>query len=117
MCMPWKEESQTSPTNLFKNKKKSLTVQGQQVKNKKKKVHYNCGKPDHVKKIVFLLKWKKSEKLLAMWSKANLTENDDGWWIYIGPTKHICKDKELLETLKSEDDDSVLYVWNLPTKI
>lgn len=56
MCMPWKEESQTSPTNLFKNKKKSLTVQGQQVKNKKKKVHYNCGKPDHVKKIVFLLK-------------------------------------------------------------
>ena len=66
--------SKSKPNKSFKNKKESLSVQGQNFKKKKGPCYY-CGKPGHNKKECYFLKKKKNapgvsnERFVAMLSE------------------------------------------------
>ena len=97
-------------------------------KNKKRKVCWDCGSLNHLRRDYSHPKKKKkndfnksrsgpkqSEKIVefaAMIFEVLMIQDENSWWIDSGATRHICKDKACFKTYEVVEDGVFLYMGN-----
>ncbi|KAH7658286.1 RNA-directed DNA polymerase protein, partial [Dioscorea alata] len=105
--------------NSNKRKKYNGELHAQDGRNNKKKKGscFFCKKVGHYKKECRFYKkmqeksFSSKDNLVTVISEINMVEDDESWWVDSGATRHVCKNKDLLKTLK-EEDENVLYMRN-----
>ena len=54
-----------------------------------------------------------SNNFVSLFSDAYYVQNDDvAWWIDLGATSHVCKDRRWFKTYEPVEDGSVLHMGN-----
>ncbi|XP_077237233.1 uncharacterized protein LOC143878903 [Tasmannia lanceolata] len=103
-------------------RKKNGSTNSSSKKFKSDKACWKCGKNGHFKKQCRVyLKEKEAknqanlvqnEDIVAVISEVNMINDDVDWWVDSGATKHVARNKNLLETYEPVKDDYNLCMGN-----
>ena len=112
----------------------SSKYKGKTQNKKIKGACYHCGKPGHMKRDCRFLKNGKNfqpqrettngggnnentKRFIGMISEINTLDDENGWWVDSGATRHVCKDKTLFTKLDETNNGEVLYMGNAATAL
>ena len=91
------------------NKKRPNKDNNSKSNKKAKVVCWECNKPGHKKRDCTI--WKRKHGLNNQKAKAkdnfvtvindqiNIVQSDNDWWVDLGDSKHVCKDRSFFKTL------------------
>ncbi|KAK4343438.1 hypothetical protein RND71_036532 [Anisodus tanguticus] len=51
-----------------------------------------------------------NENFTTMISETNMVQDDNDWWVDLGATRHVCKDKSHFKTYEPVEDSTFLYM-------